>query len=152
MMLLAAGSWLGKGSLLLEGRSLGETIEAQAQIDTDETGLSVRLELALGDKTHQVLVRIAANDVGTYVLNVRSDMAATLLGTAKLDSEPNLGLLWDDEQSITATFSLFSRPGGLGCRGFVRSDTATYTWEIAFARKQHVVKGDNVVSLRGRRR
>lgn len=152
MMLLAAGSWLGKGSLLLEGRSLGETLEAQAQIDTDESGLSIRLEVALSGSTHQLLVRVAANEVGTYVLNVRSDLAQTLLGTAKLDSEPNLGLLWDDDRSIAATFSLFSRPGGLGCRGFVRSESATYTWEIAFARKQQVVKGDNVVSLRGRRR
>ena len=152
MMLLAAGSWLGKGALLLEGRSLGETIEVSAEIEADETGLSIRLELVVDSRTHQLLVRIAANEVGTYVLNVRSDLAQTLLGTAKLDSEPNLGLLWDDERSIAATFSLFSRPGGLGCRGFIRSDAATYTWEIAFARKQQVVKGDNVVSLRGRRR
>ncbi len=152
MMLLIAGSWLGKGSLLLEGRSLGETLEAQADIETDESGLSIRLDLTLGSNTHQLLVRIAANEVGTYVLNVRSDLAQTLQGTAKLDSEPNLGLLWDDDRIIAATFSLFSRPGGLGCRGFIRSDAATYTWEIAFARKQQVVKGDNVVSLRGRRR
>ena len=151
MMLLAAGSWLGKGSLLLEGHSLGETLEVQAEIETDETGLSIRLDLQLGERSHQLVIRIAANDVGTYVLNVRSDMASTVHGTAKLDSEPNLGLLSDEEGTISATFSLFSRPGGLGCRGFVRTDVATHTWEIAFARKQQVVKGDNVVSLRRRR-
>jgi hypothetical protein len=152
MMLLVAGQWLGKGSLLLEGRSLGETIEAEAEIEADETGLSVRLQLVVGDSTRQLLVRIAANDVGTYVLSVRNDIADTLQGTAKLDSEPNLGLLWNDANTVSATFSLFSHSGGLGCRGFVRSEGTTYTWEVAFSRKQRVLKGDNVVSLSGRRR
>jgi hypothetical protein len=152
MMLLVAGEWLGKGSLLLEGRTLGETIEAEAQIEADETGLSIRLQIVLGENSRQMLVRVAANDVGTYVVSVRSEIADTLMGTAKLDSEPNLGLLWNDAGTIYATFSLFSHSGGLGCRGFARSEATTYTWEVAFSRKQQVVKGDNVVSLRRRRR
>ena len=152
MMLLVAGEWLGKGSLLLEGRSLGETINAEAQIEADETGLSIRLQIVLGENTRQMLVRVAANDVGTYVISVRSEIADTLMGTAKLDSEPNLGLLWNEASTIYATFSLFGHSGGLGCRGFARSEGTTYTWEIAFSRKQHVVKGDNVVSMRRRRR
>jgi len=152
MMLLVAGEWLGKGSLLLEGRTLGETIEAEAQIEADETGLSIRMQIVLGENSRQMLVRVAANDVGTYVVSVRSEIADTLMGTAKLDSEPNLGLLWNDAGTIYATFSLFSHSGGLGCRGFARSEGTTYTWEVAFSRKQQVVKGDNVVSLRRRRR
>jgi hypothetical protein len=152
MMLLVAGEWLGKGSLLLEGRTLGETIEAEAQIEADETGLSIRLQIVLGENSRQMLVRVAANDVGTYVVSVRSEIADTFMGTAKLDSEPNLGLLWNDAGTIYATFSLFSHSGGLGCRGFARSEATTYTWEVAFSRKQQVVKGDNVVSLRRRRR
>ena len=152
MMLLVAGEWLGKGSLLLEGRTLGETIEAEAQIEADETGLSIRMQIVLGENSRQMLVRVAANDVGTYVVSVRSEIADTLMGTAKLDSEPNLGLLWNDAGTIYATFSLFSHSGGLGCRGFARSEATTYTWEVAFSRKQQVVKGDNVVSLRRRRR
>jgi hypothetical protein len=152
MKLLAPGHWLGRGSMLLEGRSLGETIEGEADIEHDEGGVSIRLQFVVNDKPGQMIVRIAGNDVGTYVVSLRSDLADTLMGTAKLDSEPNLGLLWNEAETVHATFTLFSHSGGLGCRGFLRSGGATYTWEVAFARKQQVVKGDNVVTLRSRRR
>ena len=152
MMLLVAGEWLGKGSLLLEGRSLGEAMDVEARIEADDTGLSIHVQLTLAERSRALLIRIAANDVGTYVVSVRSELAETLLGTAKLDSEPNLGLVWNDAGSLFATFSLFSHSGGLGCRGFARSEGATYTWELALSGKQRVVKGDNIVSLRSRRR
>jgi len=151
-VLLAPGHWLGKGSLLLEGRSLGDTIEGDAEIETDEGGMTIRLLLTLGDEPRALVIRVAGNDVGTYVVSVRSEIADNLMGTAKLDSEPNLGLLWNDAATMHATFTLFTHPGGLGCRGFFRSGGATFTWEMAFARKQQVVKGDNIISLRPRRR
>ena len=84
-----------------------------------------------------------------------------LQGTAKLDSPPNLGLLWNDSGSIHATFALFAVSRGYGFRGFVRdaapsargdSGGCVFTWEVAFSLKQEVVKGDNVVSLHRRRR
>ena len=112
-MILSAGHWTGKGSLLLEGRSLGEDVLADADVEEDEGGVSVRVALTLADKTLQLIVRVASNEVGTYIVNVRSDFAASLIGTAKLDSEPNLGLLWNESGSLHLTFTLFSHSAGL---------------------------------------
>ena len=152
MKLLGPGHWLGKGSLLLEGRSLGDAMECDLEVETDDGGTSVRVSLSIGDKREALVIRVAGNDVGTYVVSVRSEGAGTLMGSAKLDSEPNLGLLWNEAGTLYATFALFSHGGGLGCRGYLREGEATYTWELNVARKQDVVKGDNVVSLRPRRR
>jgi len=151
-MLLAAGNWIGKGSLLLEGRSLGDQLEGEADVETDEGGTTIRVQLNVADRTLQLVIRVAANDVGTYVISVRSETTGTLMGTAKLESEPNLGLLWNETTSLFATFALFTHSGGLGCRGFYREGNTTYTWELALARKRDQLKGDNVVSLRPRRR
>jgi hypothetical protein len=150
-MLLSAGHWSGKGSLLLEGRSLGEELLADADVEVDEGGVSVRVTLTLADNTRQLIIRVAGNEVGTYVVNVRSEFAASLIGTAKLDSEPNLGLLWNENGTLHLTFTLFSHSAGLGCRGFLREGDATYTWEMALVQKRQLMKGDNVVSLRPRR-
>ncbi len=152
MKLLAPGHWLGKGTLLLEGRSLGDTLECDAEVEADDGGTSVRLALQVADKHHALVIRVAGNEVGTYVVSVRSDSVGTLMGSAKLDSQPNLGLLWNEAGTLHATFALFTHAGGVGCRGYFRDGEATYTWELALARKQDVVKGDNVVSLRPRRR
>ena len=109
MKLLAPGHWLGRGSMLLEGRSLGETIEGEADIEHDEGGVSIRLQFVVNDKPGQMIVRIAGNDVGTYVVSLRSDLADTLMGTAKLDSEPNLG--GGNRACNVHTVQSFGRPG-----------------------------------------
>jgi hypothetical protein len=150
--LLPSGHWLGKGSLLLEGRSLGDAIECDLEVEADDGGTSLRAALRVGDRREALVIRVAGNDVGTYVVSVRSESADTLMGSAKLDSEPNLGLLWNEAGTLYATFALFSHGGGIGCRGYLREGDATYTWELSVARRQDVVKGDNVVSLRPRRR
>jgi len=152
MKLIVPGHWLGKGSLLLEGRSLGDPLECDIAVETDEGGTSLMLNLKVGDRPQEVVIRVAGNEVGTYVVSVRSTRAATLMGTAKLDSEPNLGLLWNEAGTLYATFALFARPGGLGCRGFLREGQSTFTWELALSRQQDVVQGDNVVALKPRRR
>lgn len=152
MRLVEPGHWLGKGSVLLEGRSLGDPVECDVTVEADDAGTSVRVDLQIGDRPRQLVIRVAGNDVGTYVVSVRSDAAGVLLGTAKLDSEPNLGLLWNEAGTVHATFALFGRPGGLGCRGFVRDGASTLTWELALSRQHEVVKGDNVVTLKPRRR
>lgn len=153
-MLLQSGAWVGKGSVLAEGQSLGRTVTGDAVVENDADGISVRLVLEGLGANREFVIRVAANDVGTYVVSVRSE-ADELIGTAKLDSQPNLGLLWNEAQTVFATFSLFAISAGCGCRGFLRDADVTYTWEMAFSRKQDVVNADNVISLRprgGRRR
>ena len=88
---------------------------------------------------------------GTYIVDafVRG---ARLDGTAKLESDPNLGLLWNTSNSIHASFTLFPVSAGVGFRGFVRERETTFTWELALKPQQTVVQGGNVVSLARRRR
>jgi hypothetical protein len=137
--------------VLVEGFSLGKTVECDARVEEDEGGLIVNAELKFQDGEKKNLgARVASNDVGTYTLRLQAP-GEVYHGSAKLDSPPNLGLLWNDSETVHLTFTLFSVSGGFGCRGFLRDGETTYTWEVAFALKQEVVKGDNVVSLhRGR--
>lgn len=150
-MLLKPGHWLGRGSLLVEGRSLGDTVAIDVRLERDEGGFTLTAVQTTGGAARDYSIRIAHNDVGTYTLAVRTQ-GETLSGTAKLDSAPNLGLLWNDSGTVHATFALFGVNDGCGCRGFVRTGATTYTWEIAFGLKQDVVRGSNVVSLTRRRR
>ena len=149
-MILQPGHWLGRGSVLVEGFSLGQTVECDARVEQDEEGFIVNAELKSQDGDRKLLgLRIAGNEVGTYELRLKTP-AEVFHGSAKLDSPPNLGLLWNESETVHLTFALFSISGGYGCRGFLRDGETTYTWEVAFSLKQDVVKGDNVISLRGR--
>ena len=151
-MILKPGHWLGRGSVLVEGFSLGKTAECDARIEQDEGGFIGNAELKFQDQDKQNLnVRVAHNEVGTYTLRLQVG-GEVFHGSAKLDSPPNLGLLWNDSETVHLSFTLFEISGGFGCRGFLRDGETTYTWEMAFALKQEVVKGDNVVSLQRRRR
>lgn len=151
-MLLQPGHWLGRGSILVEGHSLGTTAECDVRIERDEGGLTLRAELRVQDAPpREYVVRVVSNDIGTYTLHVQTG-AEVLHGTAKLDSAPNLGLLWHDSGGVYATFTLFSISAGCGLRGFLRDGTTVFTWEIAFSLKQDVVQSDNVISLRSRSR
>ncbi|MEE8079224.1 MAG: hypothetical protein V3T18_09525 [Pseudomonadales bacterium] len=114
--------------------------------------MTLRAGLTLQDAPpHEYVVRVVGNDVGTYTLHVQTG-AELLHGTAKLDSAPNLGLLWNDSGSVYATFTLFAIAAGCGLRGFLRDGETVFTWEIAFSLKQDVVQADNVISLRPRPR
>lgn len=151
-MLLQGGQWLGRGSLLVEGVSLGESVECDVSVQSDDGGYTITGEAVFKDMgTRKLTIRIADNDVGTYTLRVQigSDV---LGGTAKLDSPPNLGLVWNDAGTVHATFALFTISNGYGFRGFSKLPETTYTWEVAFALKQDAIGGDNVVSLTRRRR
>jgi hypothetical protein len=158
-MLLESGQWLGRGSVLGEGQSRGQAIDCEVLVQRDEEGITLTGHWrGHGDPERDFVVRIASNDVGTYTLSMRLG-GLHLQGTAKLDSPPNVGLLWNDSGSVNATFALFAVSRGYGFRGFVRDSVSgdgasgrLYTWEVAFSSKQEVVKGDNVVSLHRRRR
>ena len=149
-MILRKGHWFGKGSILAEGASLGDNVEVDLEITEDRDGwtLSGRLMQSVsGD----VSIRVAPNEVGTYTIDAHIASIA-VDGIAKLESEPNLALLWNEAQTQAVTVALFLTSNGIGCRGFLREGGRTFTWEILFKLKQQVVGGSNVVSLSRRRR
>ena len=150
-MLLQAGQWLGRGSLLVEGASLGEPIECDLTIEQDSSGRTLTGALQFQQAPSNPLsIRVAPDEVGTYVIDARIG-GVRLDGVAKLESAPNLGLLWHADGALHATFALFEVARGYGFRGFLRERDRTLTWEVAFALKQDAIKASNVVTLRRRR-
>ena len=148
-MLIRKGLWSAKGSVVFEGSSLGVPVEVDLDIVEDQDGITLTGEIQ-GAGKGDVSIRIGADDVGTYVVDVRVGSFA-LDGIAKLESEPNVCLLWNQGKTQSATVSLFVVDTGIGCRGFFREADKTVTWEILFRPTQQVVGGDNVVSLMRRR-
>ena len=148
-MLIRKGLWTAKGSVVFEGSSLGVPTEVDLEIVEDQDGLTATGTIE-GAGKGEVSIRIGADDAGTYVVDARIGSLA-LDGIAKLESEPNVCLLWNVGQTQSATVSLFVVDTGIGCRGFFREAGKTVTWEILFRPTQQVVSGDNVVSLMRRR-
>jgi len=148
-LLIRKGLWSAKGSVVFEGSSLGVPVEVDLDIVEDQDGITLTGEIQ-GAGKGQVSVRIGADEVGTYVVDARMG-SFDLDGIAKLESEPNVCLLWNEGQTQSATVSLFVVDTGIGCRGFFREAGKTVTWEILFRPTQQVVGGDNVVSLMRRR-
>ena len=154
-MLLQAGHWLGRGSLLVEGASLGEPVECDVVIEQDSGGLTLTGAVEFKQAPASKLsIRIAPDEVGTYVIDAHlgGRDGIRLDGVAKLESAPNLGLLWNADGTLHATFALFQIAKGYGFRGFLRERDRTLTWEVAFALKQDAVKASNVVTLWRRRK
>jgi hypothetical protein len=149
-LILRKGLWSGRGSVLTEGASLGQSISLDAEVVNELDGLTITGEIT-DSYTLPISLRIAPNEVGTYVIDARLGKVA-LDGIAKLESEPNHALLWHEGGIYSASVSLFSIGGGLGCRGFFRDEKGTITWEMQLQTKQQAVGGANVVSLARRRR
>ena len=143
------GLWSAEGSVVFEGSRLGVPVAVDFEIVGDQDGITLTGEIQ-GAGKGDVSIRIGADDVGTYVVDARVGSFA-LDGIAKLESEPNVCLLWNQGQTQSATVSLFVVDTGIGCRGFLREADKTVTWEILFRPTQQVVGGDNVVSLMRRR-
>ena len=151
-MLLKPGQWLGKGSVLLQGMSLGETVNVELKIEEHDDSITLTGSMDVGEHAGaEVSVQVVPNEVGTYTLD--AFVAGTRLdGVGKLESDPNAALLWHENDVAHASVVLFPIPGGFGCRGFLREKDTVRTWEIAFNLRQNVVRGGNVVSLSRRRR
>ena len=69
-MILNKGLWFGKGTVLVEEASLGETVELDIEVVEDQEGYTISgklLEAYLGE----VSIRVAPNDVGTYTVDAR---------------------------------------------------------------------------------
>ena len=143
------GLWTAKGSVVFEDSSLGVPMEVDLEIVEDQDGITLTGNIE-GAGKGDVSIRIGADEVGTYVVDARIGNLA-LDGIAKLESEPNVCLLWNVGQTQSATVSLFVVDTGIGCRGFFREAGKTVTWEILFRPTQQVVSGDNVVSMMRRR-
>ena len=147
-MLIRKGLWSAKGSVVYEGSSLGVPLEVDLEVVEDQDGITLTGNLE-GAAQGNVSVRIGADEQGTYVLDAQVGSFA-LDGIAKLESEPNVCLLWNEGQTQSAT-AIFCCRYGIGCRGFFREAGKIVTWEILFRPTQQVVSGDNVVSLMRRR-
>ena len=76
----------------------------------------------------------------------------SLAGTAKLESQPCLGLLWSEDGRLHATFALFDLANGHGLRGIIHAAGTVISWELALQEHHRVMGGDNVVTLSARRR
>ena len=148
-MLIRKGLWSAKGSVVYEGSSLGVPVEVDLEIVEDQDGITLTGSVE-GAGHGNVSVRIGADENGTYVLDARIGSFA-LDGIAKLESEPNVCLLWNEAQTQSATVNLFVVDTGIGCRGFFREAGKIVTWEILSRPTQQVVSGGNVVSLMPRR-
>ena len=149
-MILGKGSWIGSGSLLVEGASLGESVEIDLTVAEDDSGITLEGR-ASGDVQGELSIRIAPDEVGTYIIDARV-AELSMDGRAKLESEPHLGILWNEGFTQSASVTLFQSREGIGCRGFWQEGGKTRTWEIQFKLKQQVLAGDNVISLNRRRR
>ena len=148
-MLIRKGLWSAKGSVVYQGSSLGVPIELDLEIVEDQDGITLTGVIE-GAGKGSISIRIGADEVGTYIVDARVGSFA-LDGIAKLESVPNVCLLWNEGQTQSATANLFVVDTGIGCRGFFREAGKTVTWEILFRPTQQVVSGDNVVSLMRRR-
>lgn len=133
-MLLYSGEWQGKGTLLAIDSTRSQPLRLVAEISSDASGLIVQGTLSMpGFGEQRLTVRSAADDTGRYLIDLQLG-SGSFMGNAKLESEPNMGIIWTEpgiEPAVTASFVLFEIHDKLGCRGFVRSGNSTLTWELA---------------------
>ena len=142
-MILGPGKWVGRGSFRPTDASLG--IRFQATVDIDDhrgtEGLIVNATIQADsgqvdggqvddDGPRSILVWIVPDEVGTYSVTVKG-ADIDVEGTAKLDSEPHLGLLWSDDGTVYVTCTVFTLPETHGVRGFAKVRDTTWTWELA---------------------
>ncbi len=152
MILRENGRWQGKGNLLTLGSTRSQPMTLEASVLVDDTGATLTGELTLtGFGELPVSIRVAEDDTGLYAIDLHVGGRA-FDGSAKMESLPNMGFLWSDSHPHTASFAIFEARETFGCRGFVKLAEATYTWELALFPFQARSAGDNVVSLRDRRR
>ena len=61
-------------------------------------------------------------------------------------------LLWNENQTLSVSATLFVTGNGIGCRGFLKEENRILTWEMLITLKQQAIKGDNVISFTRRKR
>ena len=83
-----------------------------------------------GGSPRSILVYVVPDDVGTYAVTVTGD-GIDVQGTAKLDSEPHLGLLWSEDGTVHVACAVFTLPETHGVRGYAKVRGDVWTWELA---------------------
>ena len=166
-MILEPGDWRGRGSFRRTDESLTIAFRARVQVlkdpvDADGKNHIVEAELDVdgdGNEKRVVTVWFLADGFGTYAVSAQGG-GFDMVGTAKIESEPHLALLWDDDDDLHVGCSLFTLPESLGFRGFAKSNDGMWTWELAL-RPAHLAAQTkkplpkavgNVVSLMSRRK
>ena len=151
--LLAPGRWIGRGSFLAKGQSLGTNIECSFDVASEEVGTHIKGELIVreGAGRFPLAIWITPNDTGTYDIAAQFG-SANLEGTAKMESYPNLAMLWSPRNDLQVSCALFDLRSGRGCRGFSRSPKDQLTWEMVLREELSAVPANNVVTLRARKK
>jgi hypothetical protein len=151
-VLMDTGVWQGKGTLLNPGSSLGLPLAGTLEVVAEAGAWTITGSCALeGALAVPFSVRLHLDHEGVWTVAVFSAVMG-LEGTAKIESEPHLALLWSESGHRHLTLTLFSIAGGVGCRGFLREAGAVRTWEIAWRREATSRGAGNVFSLRPFRR
>ncbi len=150
-MLLTPGDWQGRGNVVALGSNTGVPVRCKFNCSVDEQGRTLSGELSVGEEgVRDLSIRIAEDETGLYVIDLRYG-GVGMDGNAKLESVPNMGMLWNEEGTAHASFVLFSVNRGCGCRGFFKNDSYGLTWEVALEPVVQKHSGGNVVSLRRKR-
>ena len=139
-MILGPGKWQGRGSYRPTSESLSLRFQATVQIDDDRRteGLIANATLQVeGGSPRSILVYVVPDDVGTYAVTATGD-GIDIQGTAKLDSEPHLALMWSEDGTVHVTSAVFTLPDTHGVRGFARVRKDTWTWELALQPQQRI--------------
>jgi hypothetical protein len=147
-LLLAPGRWIGRGSFLGKGQSLGIHIECTFDVVSEDLGTHIKGELTVRDVSHRYpfAVWITQNDTGTYDVAAQFG-AANLEGIAKMESFPNLAMLWNSSHDLQVACALFDLRTGRGCRGFSRGAKSQLTWEMVLREERSAAPANNVVAL-----
>ena len=150
-MILEPGHWIGRGSYRPIGETQGCGIDVDFQLREEDAGKLIEGRVESQDGVAlDLTVWVVADEVGTYTMSVRGG-GLDVDGTAKLEAEPHLGLLWSEDGATHITFALFAARDAIGLRGFSRAGPAVLTWEVAIYPRREVVSGDNVVAFDARR-
>jgi len=146
--LLAPGAWTGRGSFLEKGQSLGTTIECSFDVTSEQVGTHIKGELTVkeGSARHAFGVWITPNDTGTYDVAAQFG-GANLEGTAKMESYPNLAMLWGTRGDLQISCAMFDLRAGRGFRGFSRSSKGQLTWEMVLREDRVATTASNVVTF-----
>lgn len=160
-MILATGRWFGRGACRAVDGAAAVRFEVRADVAAHDDGFLIEaVKSAEGMGVETLMIWVTPDDAGAFTVVLQGG-GAHARGTAKLESEPNLGLLWAEDADVHIAFALFTGREVYGLRGFAKKGGVAWTWELALRRDappddgeqaQPATRPDNVISLASRRR